>query len=197
MQAERNGAANRALITFAYSIASTGLYLQNGLYPREPLYRMAAPAQTVAKNLAHADYDATPIAPWPAPREWMTEIDEALLGLRRDLHHKFLLGGVAARAIRIERAGGTAGYAYISSQGHVGPLAILPDADAKGVVITALRCALESGPSRVSMTIPGRADVVMQAVLALGFRIEVPLVLMASRPFGNWCHYLPRDPGFL
>jgi GNAT superfamily N-acetyltransferase len=197
MQAERNGAANRALITFAYSIASTGLYLQNGLYPLEPLYRMAAPAQTVAKNLAHADYDATPIAPWPAPREWMTEIDEALLGLRRDLHHKFLLGGGAARAIRIERAGGTAGYAYISSHGHVGPLAILPDADAKGVVITALRCALESRPSRVSMTIPGRADGVMQAVLAVGFRIEVPLVLMASRPFGNWCHYLPRDPGFL
>jgi GNAT superfamily N-acetyltransferase len=197
MQAERNGAANRALITFAYSIASTGLYLQNGLYPREPLYRMAAPAQTVAKNLAHADYDATPIAPWPAPREWMAGIDEALLGLRRDLHHKFLLGGVGARAIRIERAGGTAGYAYISAQGHVGPLAILPDADAKGVVITVLRCALESAPSRVSMIVPGRADGVMQAVLALGFRIEVPLVLMVSRPFGNWCHYLPRDPGFM
>ena len=197
MQAERNGAANRALITFAYNIASTGLYLQNGLYPREPLYRMAAPAQTVAKNLAHADYDATPIAPWPAPREWMAEIDEALLGLRRNLHHEFLLGSVAARAIRIERAGGTAGYAYISSQGYVGPLAILPDADAKGVVITALRCALESGPSRVSMTIPGRAVGVMQAVLAVGFCIEVPLVLMAWRPFGNWCNYLPRDPGFL
>ena len=197
MQAERNGGANRALITFAYSIASTGLYLQNGLYPREPLYRMAAPAQTVAKKLAHADYEATPIAPWPAPREWMAEIDEALLGLRRNLHHEFLLGSVAARAIRIERAGGTAGYAFISSQGHVGPLAILPGADAKGVVITALRSALESGPSRVSMTIPGRADVVMQAVLALGFRIEVPLVLMAWRPFGNWCNYLPRDPGFM
>jgi GNAT superfamily N-acetyltransferase len=30
MQAERNGAANRALITPAYNMASTGLYLQNG-----------------------------------------------------------------------------------------------------------------------------------------------------------------------
>ena len=48
-QAERNSAANRALITFAYNIASTGLYLQNGLYPRELLYRMAAPAQAVAE----------------------------------------------------------------------------------------------------------------------------------------------------
>src|ERR1700730_12288466 len=197
LQAERNGATNRALVTPAYNIASTGLYLNNGLYPREPLYRMIAPAQAVAQNLVDVGYEATPIAPWPAPREWMAEIDEALLGLRRDLHHRFLLGSVAARAIRIERAGGTAGYAFISSQGHVGPLAILPGADAKGVVITALRSALESGPSRVSMTIPGRADVVMQAVLALGFRIEVPLVLMAWRPFGHWCNYLPRDPGYL
>jgi GNAT superfamily N-acetyltransferase len=71
MQAQRNGAANRALITPAYNITSTGLYLNNGLYPREPLYRMAAPTQAVAQNLADAGYDATPIAPWPEPRQWM------------------------------------------------------------------------------------------------------------------------------
>jgi GNAT superfamily N-acetyltransferase len=197
MQAERNRVTNRALITPAYNIASTGLYLNNGLYPREPLYRVAAPAQAVAQSLVDAGYDATPIAPWPEPREWMAEIDEALLGFRRDMHHRFLLGGGAAHAVRIERAGGSAGYAYISAEGHVGPLAIAPDADAKVVVATALRCALESGPSQVSMIVPGRADGVMQAVLALGFRIEEPYVLMASRPFGNWGNYLPRAPGFL
>jgi hypothetical protein len=190
-------ATNRALITPAYNITSTGLYLNNDLYPREPLYRMAAPAQAVVRNLADPEYDTTPIAPWPERREWMAEIDEALLGLRRDLHHRFLLGDGAARGIRIERAGGLAGYAYISADGHIGPLAIAPDADAQAAVTTALRCALEGGPSKVSMIVPGRADVVMQAVLALGFRIEEPYVLMASRPFGNWCNYLPRTPGFM
>jgi hypothetical protein len=94
IQAGRSGATNRALITFAYNVASTGLYLNNGLYPREPLYRMAVPAQAVAQNLADAGYDTTPISPWPEPREWMAEIDEALLGLRRDLHHRFLLGSL-------------------------------------------------------------------------------------------------------
>jgi GNAT superfamily N-acetyltransferase len=196
LQAERNGATNRALITPAYNTASTGLYLNNGLYPREPLYRMAAPAQAVAQNLADAGYDTTAIVPWPEPREWLVEIDEALLGLRRDLHHRFLLGG-AARGVRIERAGRLAGYAYISAEGHVGPLAIAPDADARSVVVTALRCALESRPSQVSMIIPGRAYGVMQAVLALGFRVEEPYVVMASRPFGNWDNYLPRAPGFM
>ena len=197
MQAERNGAANRALITFASNIASTGLYLKNGLYPREPLYEMAAPARAVAQNLADAGYDITPIAPWPDAGEWIGRIDQELLGFRRDLHHQFLLGGFAARAVRIEHAGRAVGYAYISARGHVGPLAIAPDADAKAVVTTALRCALEGGATRVSMLVPGRADVVMQTALAVGFRIEEPLVLMAWRPFGNWSNYLSRTLGFL
>ena len=197
MQAERNRAANHALITPAYNIASTGLYLNNQLYPCEPLYRMAAPAQVVAKNLVDVGYDATPIAPWPEPREWLGEIDEALLGLQRDLHHRFLLGCGGARGVRIERAGHPAGYAYISAEGHVGPMAIAPDADVRSVVITALRCALESRPSQVSMIVPGRADGFMQVVLALGFRIEEPYVLMASRSFGNWRNYMPRTPGFM
>ena len=110
---------------------------------------------------------------------------------------RFLLDDNAARGFRIERAGGTAGYAYISAEGHVGPLAIAPDADAKAVVTMAVRCALESAPNLVSMIVPGRADGVMQAVLEIGFRIEEPYVLMASRPFGNWGNYLPRAPGFL
>ena len=202
MEAERNGAANRALITPAYNIVSTGLYLKNGLYPREPLYRMAAPAQAVAQNLADAGYDITPIAPWPElgewrAGEWIGRIDQELLGFRRDLHHQFLLGGFAAHAVRIEHARSTAGYAYISAGGHVGPLAIAPDADAQAVVTTALRCALEGGVRQVSMIVPGRAEIVMQTALALGFCIEEPYVLMASRPFGNWRNYLPGAPGFM
>ena len=162
----------------------------------------SAPAQAVAQNPADAGYDITPIAPgpeageWPAG-EWIGRIDQELLGFRRGLHHQFLLGGFVARAVRIEHAGRAAGYAYISAEGHVGPLAIAPDADAEAVATTALRCALEGGARQISMLVPGRAKTVMQTALALGFRIEVPLVLMAWRPFGNWCNYLPRDPGFL
>src|SRR5207237_4942756 len=101
IHADRCGATTRALITPAYNIASTGLYLNNGFYPREPLYRMAASAQAVAQNLADAGYDTTSIAPWPEPDEWTGRIDQELLGCRRNLHHRFLLGGFTARALRI------------------------------------------------------------------------------------------------
>ena len=158
---------------------------------------MAAPVHAVAQKQAYEEYDVAPIGPWPEPWEWMAEIDEALLGLRRDLHHRFLLGGGAVRGVRIERVGRVAGYAYISADGHVGPLAIAPDADAKAVATTALRCALEGGPSRVPIIVPGQADVVMQVALALGLRNEEPYVLITSQTFGNWRNYLPRATGFL
>jgi GNAT superfamily N-acetyltransferase len=126
--AERNGAENRALITMAYNTASIGLYVRNGLYPREPLFRVVAPAPAIARHIAAADHEAVPIAPWPEPREWLGQIDDEVLGFRREEYHAFLLGGPAARAVRIVRAGCPAGYAYISAEGHIGPLAIAPGA---------------------------------------------------------------------
>ncbi len=194
---QAQGADNRALITFAYNVASTGLYIKHGLYPREPLYRMVAPASAVEQNGAAADYHASPIELSPQSLDWMGRVDAEVLGFRRDPHHGFLLGDMAARAIRIEQAGRPAGYAYISAEGHVGPLAIAGDADAEGVVTAALSCALEAGPKQVSMIVPGRADRILRAVSALGFRIVEPYVLMSAKPFGNWSNYLPSNPGYM
>jgi len=195
--AERNGAENRALITMAYNTTSTGLYVRNGLYPREPLFRVVAPAPAIARHIAAADHEAVPIAPWPEPREWLGQIDEEVLGFRREEHHAFLLGGPAARAVRIGRAGCPAGYAYISAEGHIGPLAVAPGADAEGVVLAALRCALEVRPQRLSMIVPGKADRILGAASDLGFRIDEPFVVLSARSFGDWRHYLPGNPGFM
>jgi GNAT superfamily N-acetyltransferase len=196
-QAQRNGADNRALITLAYNTVSTGLYVRNGMYPREPLYRMVAPAPAIERNLSANQLDVAPIAPWPQPREWIGRIDEEILGFRRDSHHRFLLGGFAARAVRIEREGRPAGYAYISAEGHVGPLAVAPDADGKAVLASVVRCALNGQPKQVSMIVPGRADQILRAVSELGFRIDEPYVLMSALPFGDWRSYLPSNPGFM
>ena len=181
----------------AYNTTSTGLYVRNGLYPREPLFRVAAPAPAIARITAAADHEAVPIAPWPGPREWLGRIDEEVLGFRREEHHAFLLGGPAARAVRIERAGRPAGYAYISAEGHVGPLAVAPGADAEGVVLAALRCALEGQSRQVSMIVPGKADRILGAAAQLGFRIDEPFLLLSARPFGDWRYYLPSNPGFM
>ncbi len=195
--AEENGAGNRALITMAYNTAATGLYIRNGLYPREPLLRMVAPVPLVAERIATPGLEAVPIEPWPGPREWLGRIDEEVLGFRRESHHPFLLGGVAARALRIEQAGRPVGYAYVSAAGHIGPLAVSPGADAGEALRTVVRGTLEVQPKQVSMVVPGRADRMQDVAFGLGFRIDEPFVLLSARPFGDWSHYLPSNPGFM
>jgi ribosomal protein S18 acetylase RimI-like enzyme len=196
-QAQRNVAENRTLITTAYNTVSAGLYVRNGMYPREPLYRMVLPAPVVEPSLQTRGYDTSPILPWLQPQEWIGRIDEEILGFRRDSHHRFLLGGFAVHAVAIEHAGRPVGYAYISSEGHVGPLAIAPDADGKSVVAAAIRCALDGQPKQVSMIVPGRADQILKLGSDLGFRIDEPYVLMSARPFGSWGNYLPANPGYM
>ena len=196
--AAREGVENRALITMAYNTASTGLYLRNGLYPREPLLRMAAPVQAIAGGTGAEALDTMPIEPWPRCREWLGRIDEEVLGFRREEHHAFLLGGFAAHAVRIERAGHPAGYAYISAEGHIGPLAVVPGADPEAVVDAAVRFALRQEQAKqVSMIVPGKADRILAAASGLGFRIDEPFVLLSEKPFGDWGRYLPSNPGFM
>ena len=195
--AERSGAENRSLITMAYNTVSTGLYIRNGLYPREPLLRMVASAPALQANIGAGGLDAVPIEPWTESRAWLDAIDEQVLGFRRESHHAFLLGGFAAQAVRIERAGRPVGYAYISAEGHIGPLAIMPGADQADVVLAAVRCALERQPKHVSMMVPGRADRILGAVSGLGFRIDEPFVVLSAGPFGDWANYLPSNPGLM
>jgi hypothetical protein len=88
-------------------------------------------------------------------------------------------------------------YAYVSSGGHVGPLAVrLPDAmwDA---FAGALTLAAEQGAPRVSAFIPGASETTLAAALDLGMQITFPMLLMASCSFGDWSRYLPRNPGFM
>jgi ribosomal protein S18 acetylase RimI-like enzyme len=195
--AERSGTENRALITMAYNTASTGLYIRNGLYPREPLLRLGAPVQTIKASRAGLGCDQEPIRPWPECRGWLERIDEEVLGFRREEHHAFLLDSAGIRGVRLECAGRVAGYAYVSAEGHIGPLAVAPGADLKEVVSAAIRCALDGTSKQVSMIVPGRADRMLVAALEFGFRVEEPLVLLSARPVGDWGHYLPGNPAFM
>ena len=194
--AARYSATNRALITLSYNMRSTGLYIRNGLFPREPLFRLAAMAATIQQRPPTSSYGAVSIATMSHPGEWINRLDEEVLGFRREAHHQFLQGS-GASAVQIVHAGRPVGYAYVAASGHVGPLAILPGTDSSQVVMAAIGIALEGKPAQISMNVPGKAVRVMQTLLDLGFRLEEPMVMMSAEPFGDWQHYLPRDPGYL
>jgi hypothetical protein len=119
-----------------------------------------------------------------------------VLVFQRESQHAFQLG-IATRALRLERAGQPVGYAYVSPVGHIGPLAVVPGTDMGETLRAVLRSALEVKSPQLSMVVPGRADRMQDAALGLGFRIDEPFVLLSARPFGDWSHYLPSNPGFM
>jgi GNAT superfamily N-acetyltransferase len=198
MQARQHGAENRALITFAYNMRSTGLYIRNEMYPRVPLYFMAAEAARLPADLGDAGHEAEDIGLAADVPGWLSEIDQAVLSFRRDTHHAFLLCGGVARGFRVTHAGRTAGYAYAMPNGFIGPLAVLPGEDPAAVVGAALRRTLELiRPEQVTMFVPGPAEQMMCAVSAFGFQIQESLVLLSAKPFGDWRNYAPSNPGYM
>ncbi len=197
-QAERSRADNRALITLGYNMAATGLYIKNGLYPREPLYRMSASAAALAgAKLAPQGYESSPLPAWPTERACLDDLDEAVIGFQRGSQHGFLKSEYGMRALQFSNRGDFTGYAYISEAGHIGPLAIELEADPAAVMRTAVAAALDSGAEQVSLIVPGSAEVILADLSGLGFRIEESMLLMAARPFGNWSHYLPSNPAIM
>jgi hypothetical protein len=108
-----------------------------------------------------------------------------------------LIAESGLKGFLFREGGAYVGYAYISPEGHVGPLAVRrPDA-IEAIFTAALRRAAEDGAAQLSALIPGCNEAVLTAAGAYGMRIVLPLMLMSSRDFGDWTCYLPRNPGFM
>ena len=67
----------------------------------------------------------------------------------------------------------------------------------EAVFVASLNKAAELGGAQRSALIPGISDAALGAAVAQGMRIALPMMLMSSRPFGDWTCYLPRNPGFM
>ena len=62
---------------------------------------------------------------------------------------------------------------------------------------SALDLAAQGGAAQVSAFVPASSEAALKEALGRGMRITLPMVLMATRDFGNWTQYLPRNPGFM
>ena len=89
------------------------------------------------------------------------------------------------------------GYAYISPEGHVSPLAVSRPNAIAAAFGAALRCAAEDGAAQISAVVPGVGEAALGLAVDHGMRISFPMMLMSSRAFGDWTCYLPRNPGFM
>jgi hypothetical protein len=100
------------------------------------------------------------------------------------------------KGVLLHDGGDCIGYAYVSATGHVGPLAVAQAHYMDAAFGTALELAAASGAGRLSAFLPGTSDAPGVA-LKHGMGITFPMVLVATREFGDWRRYLPRNPGFM
>ncbi|HWB45716.1 MAG TPA: GNAT family N-acetyltransferase [Hyphomicrobiaceae bacterium] len=195
--AQKSGAGNRALITFTFNTVSQGLYMRHGFYPRFPIYFFGIARERLAGRLEGPDLRCEALEGTASQMRTLAEIDARALGVSREKHHRFLINDPATRGVGLYSGEACVGYAYVSAEGHVGPLAVA-EPDALGPAFqTALSLASEAGTSRVTAFLPGGNDAALGAAVAHGMRITFPMVMMSTRAFPDWTQYLPRNPGFM
>jgi len=195
--AQKAGAANKALITFAFNTVSQGLYIRHGMFPRTPIYNLGVGRDVLLGRLQGEQFRAEPLESSPSHLETLAQIDARTLGFARDKHHRFLLADKAIKGVLLHDGGGAIGYAYVAATGHIGPLAVT-EPDATGTAFrTALRLAADAGTPQVSAFVPGAAEGPLKVAIQSGMRISFPMLLMSSSDFGDWRRYLPRNPGFM
>lgn len=195
--AQRSGATNRALITFTFNKVSQGLYIHHGLFPRLPIYFFEVAREHLIGRPKGAQFVHSALQGTASDLKSLAEIDVRVLGVSREKHHRYLLNDPTMRGVRLDAGHDCVGYAYISSSGHIGPLAVSqPDALAMAFT-TAMALVAESGAAKVSAFLPGASETVLRIAVEHKMRITFPMLLMSTRSFGDWAMYLPRNPGFM
>jgi ribosomal protein S18 acetylase RimI-like enzyme len=193
--AQMSGATRRALITFSFNTVSQGLYIRHGLLPRFPIYTVSVARDRLVGRLRGEQLSCVPLTSAQIPA--LAEIDIAALGVSREKHHRFLMSDRATRGVTLHDGNKCVGYAYVSTSGHVGPLAVTRPEILGAAFRAVLNLAVDGGSPQVSAFVPGTADACLQIATEGGMRIKLPMVLMATRNVPDWIQYLPRNPGFM
>jgi ribosomal protein S18 acetylase RimI-like enzyme len=194
--AQKTGAANKALITFTFNTVSQSLYIRHGLLPRFPIYFCKAERDVLIGRLQPSELHYVPLEDSASHLRILAQIDAQALGLSREKHHRFLINADAMRGVALHTRDDFIGYVYVSSDGHIGPLAIVQPNAMDTAFSTALNLAVESGSSQVSAFLSGTSEA-PRVALEHGMRLTFPMLLMSTHDFGNWRQYLPRNPGFM
>jgi ribosomal protein S18 acetylase RimI-like enzyme len=195
--ARKADAAHKALITFTFNRVSQGLYIRHGLFPKMPIYFFGVARERLAAELPDAPLRHVTIEDTAAHLKALADIDGCAVCVVREKHHRYLINDEATKGVLLYAGSDCVGYAYVSSDGHIGPLAVTRIDVLGDAFTTALKAALDGGSEQISAFLPGTCVSALSLAVKHGMRITFPMLLMASPGFGDWTRYLPRNPGFM
>ena len=193
--ARTSGAVNKALITFTFNPVSQGLYIRHGLFPRFPIYFFSASRSDLTR-LPAAPLTWLPLVESQPHLQHLAAIDARALGFSRAKHHRFLINDERTSGALLCAGDDPIGYAYVSRDGHIGPLAVSDRGALESALNTAMAMVIDSDATKISAFLPGTADRALSMAVNSGMRITFPMVLMANGDL-DWTRYLPRNPGFM
>jgi GNAT superfamily N-acetyltransferase len=183
-----DGYSNRTVIASSDTRAQV-LYMKNKVYPRFPIMYFSNPPEATQFT---TDLTFQPMTLTSATLEILAQIDEALLGYRRDADHQWLASN--REGFIYQRQGKPAGYGYVGYRS--GPFALLQAADIPAALAHAdgLLVGVEE---EFGVEVPLVNRTAIDYLLGRGFELaSFTAMLMSDRPFGNFESYICTAPPF-
>ena len=187
-----------AAYTNASNWPSISLYTRNGLYPRMPVLKMEG-------SITNLCEPSEPVDPLPGQVVSLSEetvsliddIDLQIRGFRRDIDHRFWLGNREMRCYVFRGKDGVSGYAYVSDDGNIGPLAALNADEIANMLCFCLDRLSSEGADQFFVHVPGENTSALALLYDRGFKIQDLGLVMSSVPFGKWENYIISRPSLL
>jgi hypothetical protein len=121
------------------------------------------------------------------------EIDQQVLGHRRDVDHAWLIGD--RQGYLYTRNGSPVGYGYLGIKN--GPFALLDASDYPAVLAHAESQVAKIGVENLGLEVPMVNQVVVDYLLDRHFRVgSFITMMMTNKPFGNFEKYILTSPPF-
>ncbi|TKJ29425.1 MAG: hypothetical protein CEE40_08430 [Chloroflexi bacterium B3_Chlor] len=193
---------NQMKVMAAYANASNwpsiSLYTRNGIFPRTPMLKL----EGGISGLWEVSREVEPLPGEVASlsEETVALIDGIDLEIRefqRDIDHRFWLGARGMRCYLFKKRKKVVGYAYISDDGTIGPLAALSAEDVAKMLGFCLDRLSSKGVDRFTMHVPGDNTGALSLLYDRGFKIQDLSLILSSVPFGKWEHYIISRPSLL
>src|SRR6185312_7904360 len=112
-----SGASNRVLITFSFNTVSQALYIRHGMLPRFPIYSVSASREHLLGRLQGPQFDSTPIEEEASTLHRLAQLDDRVLGVSREKHHRYLINDSRTRGLNLYDGSEWVGYAYVDAGG--------------------------------------------------------------------------------
>jgi GNAT superfamily N-acetyltransferase len=179
---------NRSIIATT-DLRAQARYLKAGVFPRFPIYyfwRQPEPV-VVATDLDFVKAEAG------ADMAILGDMDEAILGFRRESDHRWLL--TDRQGYIYYRDNQPVGYGYVGATN--GPFALLDGADYGAVLAHAESEAAAAGREHIGMEVPMVNETAVTYLLQRGFQMDSFVAYwMCNRPFGKLEKYIITAPPF-